>query len=247
MSCWRTVGLFASLLVAPLGYAEETSSNEVGDLIDWLLADEARLEDIAFADVVEATAGKSVLPVDPEDAVDQMLLASLASAMDSICERLSAKEHPVHRIGRINEVSRVIEDELLAAFSSGEGLVCEIPRNASGDFQRSGYPDIRLADTQTSRVFYLDPKVYKAGSETSRFRTFYFEPKLETNKILDDASHLIIGIAHGGKVDGYWRFESWSVVDLSSFRVRLKAEFQASNRDLYQDSAILLKSSTQAP
>ena len=31
----------------------------------------------------------------------------------------------------------------------------------------------------------------------------------------------------------------WNVVDLISLRVRLKAEFQSSNRELYKDEAVL--------
>ncbi|MFQ3271294.1 MAG: hypothetical protein ACI9A1_001617, partial [Lentimonas sp.] len=64
-------------------------------------------------------------------------------------------------------------------------MLCEIPVNASGGRQRSGYPDLRLLHRGSGRVFYVDPKIYKLGSEQSRFRTFYFEPKKATNKILD--------------------------------------------------------------
>ena len=51
-------------------------------------------------------------------------------------------------------------------------------------------------------------------------------------KITDDAVHLLAGIEHDGK-DGLWTFTGWRLVDLSKLRVRLKAEFQASNAELY--------------
>ncbi len=41
-----------------------------------------------------------------------------------------------------------------------------------------------------------------------------------------------------GRVGG-WKFTRWDVVDLARFRVRLKAEFQGSNRDLYRPEAIV--------
>jgi hypothetical protein len=72
----------------------------------------------------------------------------------------------------------------------------------------------------------------------STLRTFYFEPKSRTNKILDDAHHLLVGIAHDGN-DGRWTFLSWHLVDLAGFRVALKAEFQGSNRDLYRPELII--------
>jgi hypothetical protein len=64
----------------------------------------------------------------------------------------------------------------------------------------------------------------------------------QTLKITDDAVHLLAGIEHDGK-DGQWTFTGWRLVDLSKLRVRLKAEFQASNADLYQKSVLSLPES----
>lgn len=200
------------------------------------------MEDVRFADVAEAVSGKEVLPVVTIDEVDAMMLGALQRATEAMLVALEDSEHAVHDVGRINEVSRYIEEFLLSYLNAMEGLQCGIPVNASGELQRSGYPDLRLLHEASGRVFYIDPKVFKAGSENSSFRTFYFEPKGETNKILDDASHLILGISHGGKIDERWQFESWKLVDLIDFRVRLKAEFQASNRELYQEDAVILRS-----
>jgi hypothetical protein len=41
------------------------------------------------------------------------------------------------------------------------------------------------------------------------------------------------------KSDGRWNFTRWDLVDLARFKVRLKAEFQAGNRDIYRPEAIL--------
>src|SRR5260370_10964892 len=38
-----------------------------------------------------------------------------------------------------------------------------------------GYPDLCIIDLESKRVFYLDPKLYAAGSRDSSFRAFYFE------------------------------------------------------------------------
>ena len=87
-------------------------------------------------------------------------------------------------------------------------------------------------------VYYLDPKLMERGSVDSSLRTFYFEPKDRTLKILDDATHLLIGIEHDGN-DGDWEFLGYRLVDLSKLKVRLKAEFQASNRDMYNGESVL--------
>jgi len=104
--------------------------------------------------------------------------------------------------------------------------------------QRSGYPDIRLVDKASGRVFYLDPKLYARGSRHSSLRTFYFTPKRETNKVNDDAHHLIVGIEHE-KTGAEVNFTRWELIDLSKFRVRLKAEFEGSNADMYREDAVV--------
>lgn len=211
--------------------------------VAWLLDDGERLEDVPFAEVVEAVSGCKVLAVDAGRPADQVILTAIEVNANVMLLEFASAEHPVHQAARINETSRYIESFLMEKLDAVEGLSCSIPLTASGREQRSGYPDLRIEHEASGRVFYLDPKVYKATSENSSFRTFYFEPKRETNKILDDASHLILGVAHAGKSDaGLWQFEKWQLIDLADFRVRLKAEFQASNRDLYREEAVVLES-----
>lgn len=220
----------------------QSGNPQIEPFVKWLLEDGERLEEVRFAEVAEAVSGRPVLPVDPSDPVDAVLLAHLESALDDMLRALADPENPIHSVGRVNEISRHLEDFLLERLGAGDAFECSIPLNASGKVQRSGYPDLRLLHRPSGRVFYIDPKVYKRGSEDGSFRTFYFEPKGATNKLLDDASHLIVGVAHGGKVEGRWRLESWKLVDLINFRVRLKAEFQSNNRELYKDASVLLES-----
>ena len=143
---------------------------------------------------------------------------------------------------RINEVSSHVEDTLRELLNATPGLSCDFPRTAADKVQRSGYPDLRIVHLASKRVFYLDPKLYAAGSRDSTFRTFYFEPKIATNKVRDDAVHFIAGLEHELKKDGQWRFTRWDLVDLSHFRVKLKAEFQGSNKDMYRPEAIVASS-----
>jgi hypothetical protein len=88
---------------------------------------------------------------------------------------------------------------------------------------------------RVSASFIWTAKLYAAGSRDSNFRTFYFEPKKATSKVLDDAVHFIVGFEHEPREDisanTMWKFTRWDLVDLSKFKVKLKSEFQASNRD----------------
>lgn len=221
---------------------EEATNGEVSRFVDWLLEDEERFESVAFADVVRAVSGRKVIPVDPSDPVDAEFLETVAGALDRVEAAVAAADHPIHGVGRVNEISGRLEKILLAELEAADGFSAELPKTADGRTLRTGYPDIRLAKDSVGRVFYLDPKVFRAGTETSGFRTFYFEPKGATNKILEDASHVIVGIPHSGKRAGRWRLDGWKLVDLADFRVRLKAEFQASNRDLYREAAVVRES-----
>jgi hypothetical protein len=83
--------------------------------------------------------------------------------------------------------------------------------------------------------------------------------------VRDDAVHLVIGFEHAPSdrstsinqgdsgpdekavtqrrsYNAGWKFTRWDLVDLSRFTVQLKAEFQASNRDMYRPEAIVASS-----
>ena len=214
-------------------------------LVTDLMTDEHELASVPFAEVIKAATGKQVLALNPTNSVDRELLAKIGRAMDEVLRKLNAPDSPAQKKRRINEVSVLFEDAMKAELNGLEGFECDFPKLASGAHQRSGYPDLRLVEKKTGRVIYLDPKLFERGSRASSLRTFYFEPKRETNKILDDAHHLIVGIEHDGKA-GAWKFLNWELVDLASFRVKLKAEFQAGNRDLYRTEAIVGSSRTNA-
>ena len=64
--------------------------------------------------------------------------------------------------------------------------------------------------------------------------------------VTDDAVHFVVGFEHEPR-ERYarWRFTRWDLVDLSQFKVKLKAEFQGSNRDMYREEAIVASSEKQ--
>lgn len=223
---------------------DSPTPNEIRPLVKQLMRADEVLDRVRFAAVVEAATGRRVLTYDAEQAPHRAMTAHLSQALREVVDRLGAPAHTAHQAGRINEVSRFFEEALLTVLSEDPRYACDIPKTEAGDYQRSGYPDLRIVDRETGLVAYLDPKLYAADSRQSSFRTFYFEPKSETNKILDDALHFIAGIAHDGRdPTGTWQFTGWSLVDLANFRVRLKAEFQSSNRELYQNELIIESSS----
>ena len=238
--------LAALIFGAPAAlFAQENaiSATEAADtaLVRALLAENLSTRSFSFATIAAACSGKRVLPL-TQDPAHTRVVAAIQAALTATLAELNQANSPVRQLRRINEASRFFEEGLLKHINSHPGLLCDFPPNRSGNHQRSGYPDLRITDQTSKLVFYLDPKLVEHGSATSTFRTFYFEPKNETLKITQDAVHLLVGIEHDGN-NHLWTFTGWRIVDLSSLRVRLKAEFQASNADLYQKTKLSLPAS----
>ena len=236
----------AVLCAAHSGLAQSPSPTRgnaaVDQLIPWLLKEGGELKGVPFSEVIFDTTGKRVLPFEKDNPVDQRVAKAVSAALDEVLKQMNAADSAIQNIARINEVSSHFEDLTHEILNAVPGLSCDIPRTANDRVQRSGYPDLRLVDKESGRVYYLDPKLYAAGSRDSSFRTFYFEPRVATNKVRDDAVHLILGFEHEPRNAGHWNFTRWDLVDLSGFKVKLKAEFQGSNRDMYRPEAVVATS-----
>ncbi|HLW34148.1 MAG TPA: hypothetical protein VKS98_00660 [Chthoniobacterales bacterium] len=241
---FATAILFGRLCVA------QTPTAPIDQLIPWLLDEQSQLRGIPFSEVILDATGKRVLPFDPKNETDQRVLKQIGMALDETLRRMNASDSVVQNVKRINEVSSHFEDSLRELLNASPGLKCDFPRTNDGKLQRFGYPDLRIVDVASNKAFYLDPKLYAAGSRDSSFRTFYFEPKVSTNKIHDHAVHFIAGIEHQPLMTSvstasahtgatHWKFTRWELIDLANFKVRLKAEFQGSNRDMYRTEAVV--------
>jgi len=234
-----SAALFGFATILP---AQSPEKDPVDQLIPWLLREDGDLREIPFSKVIFDATGKRVLAIDLKNEADQRVIKQISDVLNEVIKRMNAPDSPVRDLARINEASSHFEDLLRELLNRVPGLSCDFPRTSKDHVQRSGYPDLRLVETATNRVFYLDPKLYATGSRDSSFRTFYFEPKVTTNKVRDDAVHLLVGFEHEPKSEGRWNFTRWDLVDLAHFKVRLKAEFQGSNRDIYRPDAIVASS-----
>src|SRR5438105_14223513 len=160
---------------------------------------------------------------------DLRVVKQISVVLDEVMSQLNSSASVIQGIPRINEVSSHFEDLMRELLNKTSGLTCDFPKTSQGRLQRSGYPDLELIDQESKRVFYLDPKLYAMGSRDSSFRTFYFEPKIATNKVREDAVHFIVGFEHEPREKvSAWKFTRWDLVDLANFKVKLKVEFQAS-------------------
>lgn len=201
-----------------------------------LLGENLSKRTFSFPTVAMACSGKKVLPL-TKDPAHLRVTAAIGKAVSASINELNKSDSPARTMKRINECSELFEDAILKHLNEQPGINCMLPATREGNQQRSGYPDLRVVDQESKQVFYIDPKLVESGHLETTLRTFYFEPKNETLKINDDAVHLLVGIEHDGKV-GEWTFSGWRLIDLSKLKVRLKAEFQASNAEVYQKSEL---------
>jgi hypothetical protein len=230
------LGLGLLVIMMPPGQAAPTNTTAA---IAAVFQADRELDGMPLSTVIEATTGRKIIPINLEREPDRELIRALGVALDEVLRRLNATNSPAQRERRINEVSSHFENELKTVLNATPGFACDFPRTAAGKIQRSGYPDLRVVDEKSGAIAYVDPKLFEHGSRASTFRTFYYEPKIETSKIHDDAHHLIVGIEHDGRASGAWQFLNWELVDVSGLRVKLKAEFQSNNKELYRHELIV--------
>jgi len=232
-----------SIQAQTIAASQTNEKTPVDALIPWLLQEDAQLRGIPFSEVILDVTGKRVLAFNPKNETDLRVVKQISVVLDEVMSQLNSPASVIQTIPRINEVSSHFEDLMRERLNKTPGLTCDFPKTSEGRLQRSGYPDLELIDQESHRVYYLDPKLYAVGSRDSSFRTFYFEPKIATNKVRQDAVHFIVGFEHEKPAaDRHWKFTRWDLVDLSQFQMKLKAEFQGSNRDMYRPEAIVATS-----
>jgi hypothetical protein len=153
------------------------ANGPVDQLIPWLLDEGRQLRGIPFAEVILDATGKRVLPVNTKDEIDLRVIKQISAACDETIKRFNMPDSAIQNVARINDVSSHFEDSLRELLNAAPGLKCDFPRTAEGRVQRSGYPDLRIVDVVSKRVFYLDPKLYVAGAETAVFAHSISNPK----------------------------------------------------------------------
>jgi hypothetical protein len=205
-------------------------------LMNTLLAQSLAARNFDFPGVIMAATNKELQAFDPIHPAAATILASIRTAADEALTIHNEPISPIRGLRRINEASRFFEDTLRERIDAHPALFCTIPQTPDGAEQRTGYPDLRIEHVASGTIAYLDPKLFEESSHQSTLRTFYYTPRPDSSKVNDNAHHLLLGISHDGN-DGNWTFTGWKLIDLSKLQVRLKTEFQASNRDLYREEA----------
>jgi len=212
-------------------------------LIPWLLDENQQLRGVPFSEVIFDTSGKRVLPFVANNAVDQRVTKAISAACHETKKRLNAPNSAIQHVDRINEVSSHFEDSLRQLLNATPGLRCDFPLTAEGKLQRSGVSRFahRRCGEQTRLLF--GPETLCCRKPRQQFPRVLFRAEESDQQSPRGRGAFGSGFEDQSREEnGQWKFTRWDVVDLSQFIVKLKVEFQASNRDTYRPEAIVASS-----
>ncbi len=174
----------------------------------------------AFKFVIESIEGREVL-----EFCNERLLELLKKAATNTIE-------PVNNIeftGRPNEFGNIVAN-LFAVECRRLGLEYEKPRDISGKAKENGYPDgvIKFENA----YFYVEVKSCEESKQNQTLRTFFYSPS-SSSKIVHDAAHLLVCFLTKKDKFKLLLNGDFHIVDMSKKDVKLKLEYNASNKELY--------------
>jgi hypothetical protein len=186
---------------------------------------------LLLSQVIEASCGYKILPIDSKNPQDKALIRHLTYALDSFVA-LTKKTGQRFRGNRINDIGSKIEGLI-------EAEISKTPLEIS-KLGKTGYPDFEIR--QNDRVTYLELKTTgNINKKSTHHRMFYFTTG---KKIKNDGRHLLLQIQMEEESNKYWQVVAWHLRDLAGLKVSLKAEFNANFQDIELAPLILDDSSS---
>lgn len=173
-----------------------------------------KIRGIPFDYVIEMTTGQKVYPVTDND---KEVINEVFKASKEVIEECREEDFGDMRP---NEISNRLEDMLRGKLDG------KIPMNKA-----AGYPNIVIE--RGGKIYYIEVKLAEVGELNSNLRTFYYEP-VELRKVTKDACHILVGFLHKRR-----NIIGFKIIDLSKVKVNLKNEFNANNRELYRQEAVI--------
>ncbi len=195
-------------------------------------------ESIPFHIVIKIATDRDVEDFNLSNAHDRSLVEDLKLLADIT---MSYFYDSIISIGRINEVSNYLEEQVPIMFKNNKHCfkVIQDVRRLGG----SGYPDLIVLDVYGG-VTYIDIKATQRPS-TGSPRDFYITPLRETRrKINHSGKHCVLGFVIDGKPNSF-KIVGWKLVNLYNIRLRLKPEFNCTNLELYREENILAENNIE--
>lgn len=232
----RQLKVLSTLLLSALLHLHASASTNQLTTIEDMSNAALRSETFPFPLVVQATTGHRVLALDTNNPSHMDLCRKLKHAAALTASQAQAQ--PI-QAARPNEAGNRIEAYVKEALVEA-GLTPRTPRNSEGRAHATGYPDIEIPGEPHC---YLELKTYSATAANNSQRTFYYSPS-KTPKVTQDALHLLLAFRLDKEVRDNQTFftpSHWQLISLEGLQVKMKLEFNQSNRGLYGEQTETLQ------
>ena len=173
-----------------------------------------------FKEVIQAIEKRQVLPFNN---------SNLLKLLKTACKNTIQPVNNIEFNGRANEFGNIVAN-LFACECKNLSLDYQKPKNNLGKKQESGYPDAYISFENAH--FYIELKTCEEKNQNQTFRTFYYSPS-HHSKIIYDASHLLICFITVKRKGVFLLNGDFHIVDMREKNVKLKLEYNASNKELY--------------
>lgn len=184
---------------------------------------------ITFKELIKKTSDCEIIPLNLFEEKDLEVVNEIKESAKRLM-KVAGKARRRYQADRVNEVGNRIENEFVEILS-GTSLEAET-------LGKAGYPDIKLSDKH-GRITYLESKTTSKPWDKGGMRSFYYS---SGRKINSDARHLLIGWKVKEEEPKYWELKEWKISELTDLELNLKKEYNATNKELYDDNLILYES-----
>jgi hypothetical protein len=204
------------------------------------------IEKISFFTFIRIISGYKVIPLDLSANKDKKLVDDLIKASNEVIKDIRNTKGIKTKDGetpkRVNEVGNHIEPYVKKALSKYG--YATTPKTKNGKHKSTGYPDIEFwyggKSENDGRVVYIEIKTYNEKNVNSSQRTFYASPPNDKDgfKIIHDAPHIVISFKIE-KINNNYYATGFKIVDLYKLTGSIKREFNASNKELYDEELVI--------
>jgi len=199
-----------------------TPENDQLELVNHALGLPKKLTQVEFPLLVKISTGFDVVGIDPTNDYDKSLISNITVKLKDSLDAIE-KSGQYFRGNRINDVGSQIESYFVHQLNT--------PPFTLRQLGQKGYPDTELIFN--NETIYMELKTSGTILE-SNYRYFYYSTG---KKIKKNARHILLSILADTSDHGYWTVKSFIVSDLSKLKVKLKAEFNSSKKDLMNEDA----------
>lgn len=198
------------------------SENNQHELVSQALALPKNLTQVKFPLLVKVSTGLDVISIDPQSDFDKSFISNMKVKLIASLKAIE-KSGQYFRGTRINDVGSQIESYIVHQLNAPPFTVRQLGQK--------GYPDTELIFN--NETIYMELKTSGNNLE-SNYRYFYYSTG---RKIKKNARHILLSILAHSSDQGYWTVKSFILSDLSRLKVKLKAEFNSSKKELMEEDA----------